>query len=359
MVLPFVLIILYDFPVPIFFNPATNDEENLMNKFSLAAAISATALRMTAHTANAGALLSADAQAAGFQLNTFVSNIPTPYIVGPTGIVNTADGHILLTDHVTGQIRSFSDTDNQVWTNGNAAATNYGPDNSTGLARVGGNYYLAEQSNGKVVQVNADGSYRQDIVAIGDATGIIGNAANGHLYVSTVAQVFDVNPLTKTFSLFNTITADGLSLSPDGSTLYMADRATNHILGFNTGTNAQVFDSGFVAGQVDGTALGSGSLAGNLFVNTNDGTLVEVNLATHIQSLIFSGGSRGDFVSVDTNNDSLLITQTDSVLRLTAPSGGGFTSASVPEPSSLALFSIGLAGFAGVRRGRKTQGVAV
>jgi hypothetical protein len=133
--------------------------------------------------------------------------------------------------------------------------------------------------------------------------------------------------------------------------------ATNHILGFNTGTNAQVFDSGFVAGQVDGTALGSGSLAGNLFVNANAGTLVEVNLATHTQSLIFSGGSHGDFVSVDTNNDTLLITQIDSVLRLTAPPSGGLRS--VPEPSSLALFSIGLAGFAGVRSVRKIQGVAV
>jgi hypothetical protein len=87
--------------------------------------------------------------------------------------------------------------------------------------------------------------------------------------------------------------------------------------------------------------------------------LVEVNLATHNRTLIFSGGSRGDLVSVDTNNGSLLITQTDSVLRLTPPAGGGFGSASVPEPGSLGLFFIGLAGFAGVRRVRKIHGVAV
>jgi hypothetical protein len=67
------------------------------------------------------------------------------------GIVNTADGHILLSDWATGQIRSFTDTNNQVWTNVIAAAAHYGSSNSAGLSRVGGNYYMTEEA-GKVVQ---------------------------------------------------------------------------------------------------------------------------------------------------------------------------------------------------------------
>ena len=47
----------------------------------------------------------------------------------------------------------------------------------------------------------------------------------------------------------------------------------DHIIG------AQVFDSGFIPGGPDGTAIGtSGSIAGELFVNTNGGTVVEVNI---------------------------------------------------------------------------------
>ena len=77
-----------------------------------------------------------------------------------------------------------------------------------------------------------------------------------------------------------------------------------------------VFDSGAISGGVDGIALGKGPVAGNLFVNTNGGTVVEVNLATAAQTLIASGGSRGDFVTVDPNNGTLLVTQSDRIMRL-------------------------------------------
>ncbi len=69
--------------------------------------------------------------------------------------------------------------------------------------------------------------------------------------------------------------------------------------GFNAVTGAQVFDSGFIPDGIDGTAIGYGNLAGNIFVNTNGGTVFEVNLTTNAQTLIASGGSRGDFVTVD------------------------------------------------------------
>jgi hypothetical protein len=57
----------------------------------------------------------------------------------------------------------------------------------------------------------------------------------------------------------------------------------------------------------DGTAIGTGPLAGNIFANTNGGTIVEVNLATLAQTPIASGGSRGDFVTLDPNG-TLMVT---------------------------------------------------
>src|SRR5207244_6509507 len=102
-----------------------------------------------------------------------------------------------------------------------------------------------------------------------------------------------------------------------------------------------------------GLALGTGVLAGNLLVNTNDGRVVEINLASHLQTEIASGGSRGDFVKVDPNNGTLLLIQSDSIIRLTPPAGGGFEGA-VPEPSSLTIFGLFALGFAGysIRRCR-------
>ena len=74
----------------------------------------------------------------------------------------------------------------------------------------------------------------------------------------------------------------------------------------------------------DGITLGTGVLAGNLFANTNAGTLIEINLATDTQTLIASGGTRGDFVEVDPNNGTLLVSQADRLARLAPPAGGGF-----------------------------------
>jgi hypothetical protein len=92
-----------------------------------------------------------------------------------------------------------------------------------------------------------------------------------------------------------------------------------------------VFDSGTISGGPDDIALGVGTLAGNLFVNTNSGELVEVSLKTAAQAVIASGGSRGDFVTVDPNNGTLLVSQSDRMMRLTGPSGGGF----IPTSSGL------------------------
>ena len=109
--------------------------------------------------------------------------------------------------------------------------------------------------------------------------------------------------------------ADGLAFDPSRrDPLRGALRA--ELEGFNITTKAMVFDSGTISGGPDGIALGTGPVAGNLFVNTNGGTVVEVNLATAAQTVIASGGSRGDFVTVDPNNGTLLVTQSDRLMRL-------------------------------------------
>ena len=177
------------------------------------------------------------------------------------------------------------------------------------------------------------------------------------------ARIYQVDPIAKTAVPFASASVDGLSLSADGSVLYGAGVGgadEGHILGFSTTTGAQVFDSGFIPDDIDGTALGTGALTGDIFANTNGGTVYEVNLATKAQTLIADGGSRGDFVTVDTNNDTLLLTQTDRILRLTPGNGGGFVGgATVPESSDLSLLGLGLPALLGLRlrarRGRSRR----
>lgn len=302
--------------------------------------------------------LTAAGTADGFAISTFASGFPTSGSIGPLGIAFTSTGGVLVTDY-PGNVRLFAtDTDGQT-----AAAApvgqSYGFSNAVGLAQVGANIYMTQQGNASVVQINPTGTFNQLIVGgIPSATGIVADPANGHLFVSqggfSGAGIFDVNPLTKTFSLFVPATGiDGLTISADGSTLYGANAFTGHILGWNTATGTLVFDSGFIPGGIDGSALGTGTLAGNIFVNTNSGTVFEVNLTTLAQTLIATGGSRGDFVMVDPSNGSLLLTQSGEIDRLTAPAGGGFGGGgTVPEPSSLLLLGSGLAGLA-TWRGRR------
>ena len=279
--------------------------------------------------------------------------------VGPIGVGFTSGGGTVVSDYPASALVFYpTDANNQtVAANGKVVS---GYPTVTGIVTTGGNIYVANQGAGSIIKLNGDGSYNSTRGSgLSGATGMVVNPATGHIYVSNLTgTVFNVNPATGATTPFITgVAADGVSISPDGSILYA--EVNQHILGYSTATGAQVWDSGLVK-LADGAVAASGALAGNLFVNTNDGNVYEINEKTLAQTLIATGGSRGDLVTVDPNDGSLLLSQSNSIDRLTLPDGSTFASNAIPsssvaapEPASFGVLSLGMAAVGMIRRRKR------
>jgi len=310
-------------------------------------AISLGGLLLWAGGAQAVPTLTAQASLAGFTLSQFADNFPTTgFCCGPLGIAFVDGGKVMVSDY-PGNVRVFaSDADGQ-HANLVPVVANYGFGNGVGLARLGNFVYLAEQSSGQVVRLNQDGTFNSAVVTgIPTATGIYANPTTGKLYVSDCCNgtgLWEVDPATNTKTQFkNSGSYDGISISADGQTLYA--ELGGHIIGYRLSDGVQVFDSGLIPGGADGTELGGGTLAGQIFINTNSGDLWEVDLSNPaLQTQLIFGGTRGDFVTADPNG-SLLFTQTSDIWRLTPGAGGciGAACNSVPEPASVGLVAMAL-----------------
>jgi hypothetical protein len=254
----------------------------------------------------------------GIGISIFAGDFPMIGATGPIGIAFPSSGGVLVSDY-PGNVRLFpNDADGQSasWF---PPGQNYGSFNAFGLARLNNNIYMAQQSLGRLVQLNDDGTLNHVVVSgLGFAEGVVADPAGARLFVSTGGGIMTVDPVTETGKLFVNVKADGLLLSADGKTLFAAQN-DNNVKGYDTTTGDVVFNAGTIAGTPDGLVEGTGALIGNLFVNTNGGTIVHVDETTLVQTVVASGGSRGDFAAADPNNGSALFTQTDRIVRLTFP----------------------------------------
>lgn len=312
------------------------------------------------NAAHADLTLTAAGVADGFNLTVFASGFVDSSGngtgVGPTGVGFTSDGGVTVNSYATNQVIKFgSDTNGQtVSANGTAYS---GLSSPIGAITTGGTVYVVNQGTGTINSLNTDGSPNLGTPVasgLGTLTGAVASPTAGHAFVSSSLGILDINLSTGTYTVFANLSGpDGLSVSPDGSTLFAegngVEGTSGHVYGYNISTGAVTFDSGFIS-TADGSAVAGGTLAGNVFVNTNSGNLYEVNETTLATTLIASGGSRGDIVTVDPNG-SLLLSQSTSIVRLSLPAGATFTDA--PEPASMALLGVGMAAIGAIRRRKR------
>ncbi len=301
----------------------------------------------------------------GFTLTTFASGFSNTANVGPIGIAYTTLGEVLVTDHDFAGAGSMlyrfpSHADNQVATPGLVVA-NYAFGDATGLAQiqVGSDYhfYMGQTTANQIVEIDRNGVVLQTIVSMSDPFGLapyppppLGAVGplTGHLFATDGTQrIWDVDPQTNSKTLFKNTgkDVDGIAFSPSGATVYVALPSDDVIRAYNTTTKLLIWESTTPVGfdLPDGLAIGLGTLTGYIYVNCCDGDVWEFGLpdGPHpgVTNQIATGGTRGDFIAVDPNVwsggsfPSLLLTQTDDVLRMDPPGGGWFgppTSSTAP-----------------------------
>ena len=343
---------------------------------TLGAVAFASVLILSSPVCIAGTLtLTAAGASNGFTLTTFATVDPGATLnMGPYGVGVLPNGNVM--------VNNYSNDTRYIWPDldGQTVSTALNAINPSGaldgaFARAGGQLYGGVFP--QFVQFNSNGSVNHALTGVTQNPyfGMWGNPSNGHVIATTdQGQIIDINPAGNGGTGSATVLAspglvyDGLTVSPDGSTIYVEENS--HIIGYATSTGAQIYDSGALTGGPDGIGVISstnGALNGKLIVNFNGTSLIGfvalLDPSTNTLTTIASGGTRGDYVSPDPTNGSVFLDYSDIVYRLSCGSGCAIgqtvttsSAPTTPAPPSLLLLLTGLAAagmyFAGRRLAR-------
>jgi len=285
----------------------------------------------------------------GFILTTFASGLPNIITEGPFGVTLASNGNVIAFDYASSTRYVFPDIDGQTPATAlfapvvsNSAAEGYA--NASGKPYGGDGFHF--------VQFNDDGTVNHILtgVSAGPDLGMWTNPVNQHLISASTVGLIDIDPLAGagagSFRVIHAgIFPDGVSVSPDGTTVYAAFFGTHVVIAYDIATGALITTyTGLPSPDGTGVISSSNMLNGDIIINNNNGEIDLLDPITHAFVPIATGGSRGDFTSPDTSNGSLFLDYTDSIARLSCGPQCSIGSpvpgpqpAAVPEPSSIFL----------------------
>ena len=280
----------------------------------------------------------------GFSLSIFFTDHSTTY--GLLGAVSAPGGIAIGSGYGHGQIYRFMDVDGQ--TLATALANMPAGGTPTGIATTGNAVYVGILGGGYYsVDPTTLALTPLGLAGVNARYGLWGNPTNGHLIASTAQGLLDINPVTHTFVLVGSPggNTDGVTVSPDGTIAYN-ETNSNAIFGYSliaVNPSTPVFSRTGLPGGPDGTGIISGgAFNGDIVVNNNDGTLGLIDHVTGVETIIASGGTRGDLVAPDLSNGTLFVTQTEALYRLSCGPDCAIGSNPIPEPETYALLTTGL-----------------
>jgi hypothetical protein len=319
-----------------------------VSTFLLCATLACVALGAVA---NASLTLTSQGINDGFTLSTFLSGYDAQY--GPLAQGIDSDGNVITGSMFDRTIYVFKDVDNQNLTD---AVTKVGYTCQTGncnyaMTTAGGSVYGAQAFGGVYEKFNNDGTSSPipNLQAAGlfSSLGMWTDPVNQHIISASNKGLVDIDPNAGTFRVINAgIFPDGVAVSPDGTIAYVAISGGIGAYDIASGMELKFYNVGH---PTDGMGvISGGQFNGFVVANNNDGTVGLLDPGSGTFVIIADGGTRGDFVSLDTSNGTLFLSQNEQVARLTCGPGCSFNQA--PEPSSIALLGGGILGALGLVR---------
>jgi hypothetical protein len=295
--------------------------------------LAALALAAAAAWAIAAAEASAYTIAPGYAASDYATGFPSDSKNhwGPVGVAFDASDNLYVSDFVDGNLYRFQPGGGVA---GTSTLVNYPPlrGGIKGLAFTrSGHLYLARAIARDVVEIDPGSGRVVRRVAGGMdcPTGLAVDPVSGDLFVSQpcAGRIVRISSFASGPGKASTYAtpahgSDGLAFAPDGTLYAASDGRVLQIDG--TGSSSPgVTRSVAVVPGADGLAVGlpPAGEAPFILVNGNDGTVtrVEFSKSPPEQSTVLSGGSRGDFVAVNSRG-CLFITQTDAITKI-VPSG--------------------------------------
>ena len=274
----------------------------------------------------------------GYAVSTFASGfVYSSSCIGPIGLAFDPQGNLLVGNYTTGLLYRFSPQ-------GGSADPGHvigDPYNSAGLEGLvfgaDGSLYSTGRYGGACSILNAvaqiDPQTGQDVRnlnAPGCPTGIAVDPLSGDLFISSgyggIYRLSNYASGAGTLTNYSNVAADGMTFAQDG-TLYASDNG-NGVVYSITGTNSPTPGVATPIASVQGTdgitliTNPANPALPYVVVNSNNGDIVKIDQTTSPATLttIYSGGSRGDFVTVGPDA-CMYATQTDRVIKITNADG--------------------------------------